>query len=106
MVFGNEGDGVSPAVIENADLCAVIPMDGCVESFNISVAAAMVLYEARRHRNEHLGAHGDLSPQEQRILLATYYLRQQVGLESIGDGAGCVCVFVFRIRLWTLCRIS
>ena len=37
---------------------------GFVESFNISVAAALVMYEARSSRERNLGFHGDLSPAE------------------------------------------
>ncbi len=47
--------GVSPAALELADACAVVPMAGFVESFNISVAAALIMYEARRSREQALG---------------------------------------------------
>jgi tRNA C32,U32 (ribose-2'-O)-methylase TrmJ len=70
--------GVSEEAVEAADMCAVIPMDGFMESFNISVAAALVMYEARSSRLRMLGAHGDLSPEEQRILKAIMLLRHQV----------------------------
>ena len=38
-----------------ADAQAVVPMVGFVDSFNISVAAALCMYEARRCRQERLG---------------------------------------------------
>jgi hypothetical protein len=38
-----------------------------VESFNISVAAALVMYEARSQRQRTLGHHGDLTPAEVRF---------------------------------------
>ena len=44
------GAGVSEEVLEAADQCAVIPMCGMVESLNVSVAAALMLNEARRGR--------------------------------------------------------
>jgi hypothetical protein len=37
-------------VLEEADACAVVPMVGMVESLNVSVAAALMLHEARRGR--------------------------------------------------------
>ena len=44
MVFGNEHEGVSQEVIENADGLVHIPMHGFTESFNISVAASLFLH--------------------------------------------------------------
>lgn len=75
IVFGNELDGVTDDVLSMADDCIAVPMDGFVESFNVSVAAALILWEARRIRNERLGANGDLSPEEQQIWKAMMLLR-------------------------------
>ena len=50
VVFGNEHRGVSDAVAEVADGALWIPMVGMVESFNVSVSAAIVLAEAYRQR--------------------------------------------------------
>lgn len=50
LVFGNEMRGVSEAGIKGADATVVIPMQGMVESLNISVACAVSLYEAMRQR--------------------------------------------------------
>jgi len=44
LVFGNEKLGVSDEFLTAADLCTYIPMFGFVESFNISVAAAICMY--------------------------------------------------------------
>ncbi|MBB6328156.1 tRNA (guanosine-2'-O-)-methyltransferase [Algoriphagus iocasae] len=44
LVFGNEHEGVSQEVIENADGLVHIPMHGFTESFNISVAASLFLH--------------------------------------------------------------
>lgn len=43
LVFGNERDGISPAVQEMADEFLTIPMRGFAESLNISVSAAISL---------------------------------------------------------------
>lgn len=53
-------------------------MCGFVESFNISVAAALTMYEAQQQRMRKLGRHGDLNDQQQHILLAEYLLRSVV----------------------------
>ena len=45
MVFGTEKDGISKDVIEMADEFVKIPMYGFTESFNISVSAALCMYE-------------------------------------------------------------
>lgn len=50
VLFGQERDGVSEAVLRRVDGRLVIPMEGMVASLNVSVAAALVLYEARRQR--------------------------------------------------------
>lgn len=47
-VFGNEGNGVSDTLIDIADERVIIPIDGTAESLNVSVATAIILYEARR----------------------------------------------------------
>jgi 23S rRNA (guanosine2251-2'-O)-methyltransferase len=50
LVFGSEGRGVRRLVREGCDGTVSIPMLGAVESLNVSVASAVLLYEARRRR--------------------------------------------------------
>jgi 23S rRNA (guanosine2251-2'-O)-methyltransferase len=50
LVFGGEGRGVRRLVREACDGTVAIPMLGNVGSLNISVAAAVLLYEVRRQR--------------------------------------------------------
>jgi 23S rRNA (guanosine2251-2'-O)-methyltransferase len=50
LVFGAEGKGVRPGVQRACDGAIAIPQLGQVESLNVSVAAALLLYEARRQR--------------------------------------------------------
>ena len=50
LVFGSEGRGVRRLVREACDGTVAIPMIGNVGSLNVSVAAAVLLYEVRRQR--------------------------------------------------------
>jgi len=50
IVLGNEHRGVSEEASESADERIMIPMFGMVQSLNVSVAAAIILYEALRQR--------------------------------------------------------
>ncbi|MDH7513409.1 MAG: RNA methyltransferase [Clostridiales bacterium] len=50
IVFGSEAEGVSPTALELADYIIKIPMLGMVESLNLSVSAAIILYEALKQR--------------------------------------------------------
>jgi len=50
LVFGAEGRGVRPLVRKTCDGTVSIPLAAGVESLNVSVAAAVLLYEARRQR--------------------------------------------------------
>lgn len=54
VVFGNEHQGISEEVKKVCDRFVFIPMTGMVESLNISVAAAIVMYEAFRQNGDSL----------------------------------------------------
>lgn len=51
LVIGNEANGVSRQVIEASDACVIIPMKGKVESLNAAVAAALVMFQAKKGRD-------------------------------------------------------
>lgn len=50
LVMGSEGEGMRRLTRENCDVLVRIPMEGAVESLNVSVASGVCLYEARRQR--------------------------------------------------------
>lgn len=50
LVVGSEGKGVSRLVIKECDILTTIPMNGTVNSLNVSVATAVLLYDIARRR--------------------------------------------------------
>lgn len=51
LVIGAEGRGIRPRVRAACDAALALPLAGRIESLNASVAAGVLLYEARRQRN-------------------------------------------------------
>ena len=51
LILGGEGPGLPPEIVRRIDRRVSIPMLGPVESLNVGVAAALVLYEAFRQRS-------------------------------------------------------
>ena len=50
LLLGGEGGGLTNEVLLLADEHVTIPMQAPVESLNVAVAAALLVYEARRQR--------------------------------------------------------
>ncbi len=80
LVFGNEKEGVTPAMLAECDAQCVVPLVGFTQSFNVSVAAAVALYHARQSGPSD-GA--PLSEAEQEALRADFYLRSLSNAEAI-----------------------
>ncbi len=52
LVFGSEGSGISPVVLDACDEAVAIPMPPTVDSLNVGAAAAVFLYEVMRQREK------------------------------------------------------
>ncbi|HEY7501674.1 MAG TPA: RNA methyltransferase [Vicinamibacterales bacterium] len=52
ILLGSEGPGLSDEIVSSADLRITIPMRPPVESFNVAITAALILYEAAQQRSE------------------------------------------------------
>jgi tRNA (guanosine-2'-O-)-methyltransferase len=72
LVFGNELEGLTQAAIEEADHWFAVPMRGFVESLNISVAAAISMYDVRARRQQ-AGHLAGLADGDMRRLRAAWY---------------------------------
>ncbi len=74
LVVGNEHAGASEAMLAAADVALLLPLDGFVQSYNVSVAAALALYHARQDRLAR-GSHADLDDAHRQRLVAHYVAR-------------------------------
>ena len=54
VVMGSEGKGISRLILENCDFKVRIPLLGSVNSLNVSVATAIILYEVHNKKISHL----------------------------------------------------
>ena len=82
IAFGNEHRGVSDELASAADELITVPMHGFSRSFNVSVAAAVVLAQVRdRLPREAPG--WQLTVAERRLLTAHYYLAAQPHAASL-----------------------
>lgn len=66
LLFGNEHRGVSEEALALADGKFIIPMNGFVQSFNISVAAAISLYDVTKRAKQEGNGRYYLSPAEKK----------------------------------------
>lgn len=72
VLLGQEKTGITEEALALADQDIVIPMIGMVQSLNVSVASALILYEAQRQRHNagmYLRTHSALDEEEQQRLL-------------------------------------
>ncbi len=50
IIIGNEGKGISQAILKHCDMIVRIPMKGKIESLNASVSAGIILFEVLRQK--------------------------------------------------------
>jgi len=72
LVLGAEHFGLSPETLEMADQCFHVQMHGFSQSFNVSVAAAISLHISSTSRRRYLQQPGDLSEEEQGLLVQSW----------------------------------
>ena len=75
LMMGNEQRGLSKQAQEDCDMLYSIPMVGMSESLNLSVSAAISLYDTTQRKRLALGRQSDLSETERSQMQAKYYLR-------------------------------
>lgn len=74
LLLGNEARGLSKEAREACDGFYTIPMCGMTESLNLSVSAAVSLYDLSERKRKSLGKHSDLSNNQKTDIRAQYYL--------------------------------
>jgi len=80
IIMGSERDGLSTRAKTMVDTRFTIPMQGFTESFNVSVSAAITLFEVTKRRRAYLdrqGIRGELDEQQRRERL-DLWLRKSV----------------------------
>ena len=82
LVFGNERNGISQVAREHADRRFIVPMQGFVESLNISVAAAVSCYHVMQKRRT-LACQPGLAAADHRAILALWLTQTVRASEEI-----------------------
>jgi tRNA (guanosine-2'-O-)-methyltransferase len=90
LVFGNEHEGLTRQAVEAADGIFKVPMTGFVESLNISVAAAVSVYDVLARRRAR-GLLRGLEPAELRQLRAAWYAMSVRAAPGLLARAGLPC---------------
>jgi tRNA (guanosine-2'-O-)-methyltransferase len=83
FLVGNEHEGLSAHARAACDVEFAIPMHGCSQSVNLSVATALCVYTHAERRRRALGRAGDLDEAALLRLRADYYTRDLRGAEAI-----------------------
>lgn len=85
LVFGSEHAGLSKRALSLTDIRFTIPMHGFVESFNVSVSAAVTLFDVTQRRRAFLRARGDLDLEEAAARAEQYLRRALKSPELIAE---------------------
>lgn len=84
VFIGNEQRGLSTAAQDACDYRYKIPMVGMSESMNLSVSAAISLYDTTQRKRSALGTIGDLDPNQQQALRAHFMLNSVAPRLALG----------------------
>ena len=79
LIIGNEQRGLSKSAKNACDFLYRIPMVGMSESLNLSVSAAISLYDTSKRKRTHLKTNGDLPVEQSQHLRARYYMNSVNG---------------------------
>lgn len=71
LVFGNEHRGLSEEALARCDKTLLIPMQGMVQSLNLSVTAALCMFETTRQRRQFSREKYEFSREKKSEILAT-----------------------------------
>ena len=88
ILFGNERSGVSAEAATAADAHVIIPMLGMVPSLNVSVATAVILFEAQRQRRAAGRYDAPALSAERRNAQAVRWLYPRVAAHYDAQGCG------------------
>lgn len=91
LLFGNEKSGVSEEALEMANGTFVIPMQGFVQSLNVSVAAAITMSHVTQEAKKAAGTRYFLDETEKRNLLRQWLLaaaRPQIRKQALKKSGG------------------
>lgn len=86
LVMGNEKEGVSDEIVDLADEVIIIPMQGMVQSLNVSVATGLILYEAQKQL-EDAGRYDTsvLTHEKKEEIKAEWIYRDSIARRSKGE---------------------
>lgn len=85
VMFGAEKKGLTDTALEMADMHVRIPMVGFSESFNISVSAAVTLYDLTQRMKEQSADVWGLTSDEKQILLLDWLRKSLENVEMIEE---------------------
>ena len=86
IVMGNEKEGVSAEIIAEATDVIVIPMQGMVQSLNVSVATALILYEAERQLdNAGMYVRPQINHEKRKEIKDAWVYRDTIARRSKGE---------------------
>ncbi|GEA62145.1 tRNA (guanosine(18)-2'-O)-methyltransferase TrmH [Vibrio comitans] len=88
IVLGGEKDGTSKMAVEMADQDIIVPMVGMVQSLNVSVASALILFEAQRQRQNKDMYNNPPQPLSDSIIHRTLFERGHPVLAKVAKRKG------------------